>query len=306
MFQALIPYRRAFFSSRGSGSLLSRLDATSRGSAIAQVSKKMAAAFDTHPVPVFPVNSNERRISFVLNRKCNLLRPSCCQKGDTSKHLDNEAIYKQFDVALTKAENCGQAIYVSILGGEPTIWSDALITKIADRLKGYKAFDVLTNGTNRKSLWYSVPNAHFLTHVTDWETATQSCPYESKNDTPLLVVTHQALPLLEGYLKINKCKTLDIAPASDCGDMSITGEDLDEIQRLASKYNLPLHWTIGKGRLMEWSNTPFCNKNDTVWQFDCVNNIVATCYKSGGKGYVTLDKWSPSVEPDCTDCTVGL
>lgn len=266
----------------------------------------MTVAFDAHPVPVFPVNSNERRTSFVLNRKCNLHCPSCCQKGDTSKHLDDETVFKNFDKALTKAENCGQPIYVSILGGEPTIWSDALIAKIADRLKGYKAFDILTNGTNRKSLWYSVPNAHFLTHVTDWETNMKSYEYESKNDTPLIIITHQTLPLLEDYLKVNKCKSLDITPATDCGDMSITDKDLDEIERLARKYNVPKRWTIGKDRFVKGSNAPFCNKADVVWQFDCVNNTAVTCCKSGGKGYVMLNDWSPSVEPDCSDCTVGL
>lgn len=251
------------------------------------------------------INTAGRRVvSIMLDRQCNLHCPYCCQQNDRNyvprvgEHgLTQTEVYWRFDEAMARLKAI-TPVYPQILGGEPTLWSTSLIERIAHRLKDYLQFAVLTNGTNRDSAWYSVHNAVFLTHVTDWESAKCTYPYASPRDTPMIVVTHQAMPLIEHYLDLNQCHNLVVSPAGDCGDpgMNATISDIKKLRELVTMHGLP-------------AIRPVCYKmGHTVWQVDVMQGegggaSATTCCHSKG-GYVPIAQFTGQESAVCKGCTV--
>lgn len=226
-------------------------------------------------------------------------------------------MYSHFDKALTSIEALGVPLYPQILGGEPTLWSDVLIARIAKRLEHYPQFLLFTNDTNRNSLWYTVPNAQFLTHVTNWAGTMASYEYESEHDTPIIVVTHDDVGKLKAYLKRNKCRTLTVSPATDAGDLTCTASGIRRIADLARRYNVRCEYDATKDRLPlpscrcdlgnvteATSASVQCSKNRLVWQVDCATLQVLACCKA--HNYTPLDEWTPDTVPDCERCAVRV
>lgn len=262
----------------------------------------LGVSSDDYSEDVYGVYSKRavRRVSFVLDLRCNLNCPYCSQKKERKKavHISDDDMYSRFDKALTHMEGLGVPLYPQILGGEPTLWSDALITKIARRLSHYPQFLLFTNGTNRHSLWYTVPNVQFLTHITDWAETMTSYKYENERGTPIIVVTHNDVDKLETYLKHNKCRTLTVSPATDARDLTCTASDIKRITDLARQYNVRCEYDA-KGKA-------HCDKDNLVWQIDCTTSAlqVLTCCKA--HNLTPLEEWTPDTVPDCEGCTVRV
>ena len=186
-------------------------------------------------------------INFALHHGCNLNCPYCCQ-GANNKYnkCTDEEIYENFDKALTYFENNLDKAKISprILGGEPTIWSDELITKIMDRLKDYRTVGLFTNNTNKDSLWYKYDKIHTISHITDWKVHPEKLQMDNtnRNQTTVIVITHDDVDDLDQTLStINYQKQILIQLCNNSPDpsLNITKDDTSKLDAIVEKYELP-------------------------------------------------------------------
>lgn len=272
--------------------------------------RRNLAAMAVKSLPVF---CDTRGVSFMLNHQCNLHCAYCCQgRLQDTPPIDDDEMYRRFDKAITKLEGFGQKLKPGILGGEPTIWSDYLVRKLLARLARYDKFQLFTNGTNRKSLWYSAANCYRITHVTDWETHMVNYAYESDHDRPLIIVTHPMVERLEKYLKVNRCRSLMVDSATDSPTpgLDCTSEDNVYIAALVAQYGLTGGYTVNTA-LNNGDEEAKCTGCDLSWQADCSGDLghpimVTSCCKSEQAGYLPLEQWTPQFSPDCSGCLMAV
>lgn len=185
-------------------------------------------------------------INFALHHECNLNCPYCCQGLDKCNKCTDEEIFENFDTALTYFENNLDKAKIKprILGGEPTIWSDELITKIMDRLKDYRVVDLFTNNTNKDSLWYKYDKIRAITHIVDWKEHPEKLQMDNtnRNQISVIVITHDDVDDLDQTLStINYQKQILIQLCNNSSDpsLNITKDDTSKLDAIVEKYELP-------------------------------------------------------------------
>lgn len=185
-------------------------------------------------------------INFALHHGCNLNCPYCCRGVDKYNKYTDEEIYENFDKALTYFENNFNKVKIkpNILGGEPTIWSDELITKIMDRLKDYRIVGLFTNNTNKDSLWYKYDKIRLITHIVDWKEHPEKLQMDNidRNQLSMIVITHDDVNDLEQILSSINCqKQLSIQVCNNSPDpsLNITKDDVSKLNDIIEKHGLP-------------------------------------------------------------------
>lgn len=242
-------------------------------------------------------------INFALHHGCNLNCPYCCQGVDKYNKYTDEEIYENFDKALTYFENNldKAKINPNILGGEPTIWSDELITKIMDRLKDYRIVGLFTNNTNKDSLWYKYDKICLRTHITDWKEHPEKLQIDNidRNQLSMIVITHDDIDDLDQILSSINCqKQLSIQVCNNSPDpsLNITKDDVSKLNDIIEKYELPKILTCVYGTI----------------EFDCESMLGTICCASASKCNFTIEKLVEIVnnrevctKPTCDGCLLA-
>lgn len=228
--------------------------------------------------------TNDDRIvemHFALHHECNLNCPYCCQGLEKCNKYSDEEIFKNFDTALTYFENNlkKSKIKIRLLGGEPTIWSDELITKIMDRLKDYRVVDLFTNNTNKDSLWYKYDKIYAITHIVDWKEHPEKIQIDNmlRNQELNIVITHDDIEDLDQTLSnINYHRQISIQPCINSPDPSLntTKDDVARLKDIVDKYELPVITTCSMG----------------IIEFDCETMLGKPCCRGSHNCYYPIEK----------------
>lgn len=240
-------------------------------------------------------------INFALHHGCNLNCPYCCQGVDKYNKYTDEEIYENFDRALTYFENNldKAKIKPNIFGGEPTIWSDELITKIMGRLKDYRIVGLFTNNTNKDSLWYKYDKIRLITHIVDWKGHPEKLQIDNidRNQLSMIVITHDDVNDLEQILSSINCqKQLSIQVCNNSPDpsLNVTKDDVSKLNDIIEKYELPKILTCMYGTI----------------EFDCESMLGTICCTS--KCNFTIEKLVEIVnnrevctKPTCDGCLLA-
>lgn len=258
-------------------------------------------------------NAMNVRASFALDPACNTDCPYCNQ-GRAAKRFpprSEDEIFSGFDRALTRCESIlGYRPAVQILGGEPTLWSDALVRRIQERLSAYDEYLVFTNGFNRNSLFWKDPKAWLSYHVTDW---TRCRPVDELpgNAGLEIVVTKKDIHLVEEFLDANKNLKNPIHLAFCHGGGHEYDLDPYDIRRLAEiewrwRELFPLHRrsNLNFYELYRRDGLKACQRRcrtgHIIWNFLCYKDTVTPC--CGGKEEVPLDEFRGCPVSECGDC----
>ena len=239
-------------------------------------------------------------INFALHHGCNLNCPYCCQGYNKYNKCTDEEIYENFDKALTYFENNFDKAKIkpNILGGEPTIWSDELITKIMDRLKDYRIVDLYTNNTNKDSLWYKYDKIRLITHIVDWKECPEKLQMDNtdRNQLSVIVITHDDVDDLEQILSSINCQkqlAIHLCRNSPDPSLNITKDDVSKLNDIVEKYELPKILTCMYGTI----------------EFDCESMLGTICCTSTSKCNFTIEKLVEIVnsrkictKPTCDGC----
>lgn len=248
---------------------------------------------------------SDMRVTICLHPDCNLACPYCNRKENmkSEPRLTDSQMAKNFAHVLEQLGKLLPYGFVpQIMGGEPACWSLEFDKMIANLLEPFNHYIVFTNGTDRQSFWYKQPHAQTLTHVTDWrDTMTDYVPV-TERDSPVIVVTHQDLPYLEDYLKINTNKDLQIAPCDSAGEeWDITEEDAKKILCLQDKYALCFKGHVGVD--MDIDDGQKCDIYlNPRWQVDCATLMAAVCTKS--RNWVPFDELTQDTKLTCKGCVL--
>lgn len=251
-----------------------------------------------------------QKISFVFNRTCNANCKYCFQREQKDYPiLSDDELYANFDKALTKFEKLTNGnVYPQILGGEPTLMSDYLIQKIADRLKDYKQILIFTNGIKKDSLWYKLENVRFDIHVLNW--TDPNLKLEAKHGYfYTYVVSKNEIDKVEDFLKkiktdgavayINPCK-------SENPEINTTWEDRCRLASIVSKYQQDCLAELFSGKYTKKELQTKCRENKGVWDYDVITDTVRPCcgYCNGEfPQNIPLNDFDGTQKaPDCKDC----
>lgn len=209
-------------------------------------------------------------INFTFHNVCNLKCEYCSSKCRNAKIVTDDEVYENFDKALTYIEEKfkGRALNIGILGGEPTLFSDNLITKITNRLKNYRTYVLFTNDTNRNSIWYDHDNILYLTHIVDWKEHPENICVDNfeRNQIPIIVVTSKELDILDEILtNYNVVKDLIINACSDSPikELDLTKNDIDKLNKIIERrglFNGAMCRTQGNTILINCENLNLCKK----------------------------------------------
>ncbi|MBO7123310.1 MAG: glycosyltransferase [Treponema sp.] len=261
------------------------------------------------------INRNSRKVvaSFVLDLKCNKNCEYCCQKKEREgvRFLTEDEMFFNFDKALTKCESLiGHHPQVQLLGGEPTLWSDGLVSKIQKRLAQYDDYHVFTNGFNKNSLLWNDHKAVLHCHITDWTNCER---ISGLPETAIikLVVTKKDIHLLDSFLSANSDLSNNIILLSCHGAGKEYDLDIDDIKTLA---NIEWEWRklfpLENRINLNWYETyrekgleycqACCKKYKTVWNFNCYNNTVSPCCMA--KNSYSLENFYGQKVESCGDC----
>ena len=223
----------------------------------------------------------KRKITFILNKKCNLRCKYC---SNTEGNISDEEIFANFDRNLTKIEQMTNGkIYLQIMGGEPTIWSDWLTDKVIERISNYRDVFIFTNGTNRKSKFYSCNNVILITHITDWRNNDYEHYTRLDNELFTVVYEHNCLDEMERFIKTIPTIELDTISINPCfgnSDASCDEKDLEDLYNLSKKYQTNMSYTKLYEQRKNMGIVKFnelCNNSLGVWQLDCNTNKISPC-----------------------------
>ena len=247
-------------------------------------------------------------ITFELNKECNRDCAYCTQaRGRPFPHYDDEEIFSRFDKMLSHLEKITDGkISPQIMGGEPTLWSGALIEKILERLSDYPQVVVVTNHDKKDSAWERSPKVIFYTHLVDWEGMGKLPP--AKNEGFMIVVTKQNLPFLEDFIRANAGQQINIdAYIGEDESLALSDEDRKIIAEIEAKY------PAVDGAILASVRTGYksivapeeCVGKANIWRADCTSMTVCPCCGRDQKviPYAEFTGQLPCLE-DCGDCAV--
>lgn len=247
-------------------------------------------------------------VTFELNKECNRNCSYCTQaRGRPFPHYDDGEIFSRFDKMLTHLEKItGGRVLPQIMGGEPTIWSDALIRRILARLSGYPQISVITNHDNKNSAWEESGKVWFYTHIVDW--AGRGKVQFAQNESGMIVVTKKDLPNLEEFVRANTGNRINIdAYIGEDISLALSGEDRRKIAEIERKY------LDTDGAILASVETGYksivppaeCIGKMNIWRADCTHMTLCPCCGRNQRlyPYEEFTGQRPCPE-DCGDCTV--
>ena len=214
-----------------------------------------------------------QKVSFLFNKTCNENCPYCFQERN-AKCYDDDTLYKNFDEALSKFEKLtNNNVFPQILGGEPTLFSDYLITKILNRLHNYKTIYVFTNGKKKDSLWYKQSNVVLNHHLVNWSKG--DIPQRKEGEVQSIVVCKNEIPALNIWLEsldgviINPCN-------SNKEQYNCTYEDRKTIREITKRTRAEDAALAIFDKSLE-ENQSRCRASVGVWEYDVGARTVSTC-----------------------------
>lgn len=149
--------------------------------------------------------SNKQIVTFSLSRDCNRNCDYCSQKTawpETNVKLSEDEIFDNFCKCLEKIESIAKKpLYIQLMGGEPTLWSDKLVSLVLERLKDYEEIRIFTNKANPKSLLFKSHKVKYTTHLIDWHG--KKLEKIKENELIAIVVTKNDITKLDAFLSIN-------------------------------------------------------------------------------------------------------
>lgn len=246
-----------------------------------------------------------QNVTFALNRTCNK-RCAYCQDDKDHEPLSDEQMYENFDKCISRAERLHimarneDNLFPQIKGGEPTMWSDWLITKIQERLSKYNHYIVFTNGSNRDSLWYKDKKAIKIEHVIDWHG--KKLEWED-SVIHAVVVCHNELDELEYFCRLNEGMRILLMPCRhENPELNCTFDDISEMARIEKLYdkadNVETFIERCKNGLDGAQN--YCRGFLNGWEFDCVGMKASPCCVNGNR--VPVEDFWGIEKVDCKGC----
>ena len=176
---------------------------------------------------------------------------------------------------LTKIEQKYKSINIKILGGEPTMFSENLSTKIKNRIKKYDNIEMFTNGYNKNNILFKDETIYKNIHITDWK--------QGFNETEFfydrcfnIVFEHGDEEYLRQFVKnkknfyiINPC----IGYAKECVKEDII--KIIEIIKPYSNFKLCGNFILNKDDLL---SRVYCKKEKKHYiEIDCNTMELALC-----------------------------
>jgi glycosyltransferase involved in cell wall biosynthesis len=106
--------------------------------------------------------------AFYVDKHCNLNCSYCRQKKFDIEERTPKQILADFRKAYYFIKSRVQAMYPSILGGEPTLWDEEVQYGVMNIIQEPE-YALFTNGYNTDAPIYNDPRAHVFLHIADWE-----------------------------------------------------------------------------------------------------------------------------------------
>lgn len=261
-----------------------------------------------------------RVVSLELNNTCNKHCAYCNQYTRTTEEITEEQLYNNFDAYLKIIEaEYTEGIKPQLLGGEPTLLSEAMQIKIIERLQNYREIVLFTNGYDTTCPLYKWPNMVIIQHATtieELDTMLKAHTYKDGNIMFTYVVLHDEVYKIEDYVKNNtelvKYK-LQLSPCSNSGSavMDCTMQDVKKLINIGQEYNLILNTSakmvadIFENRLSVARHD--CFNNGTIMEVDCIKGTVLGCCKANVEpvpisrfDFHNIRKHVPEIE--CMNC----
>lgn len=175
--------------------------------------------------------------TFILTTKCNEDCSYCWQKNLPSSYLcdtrSEEQIYQDFCDSYCTIKGAYPCLIPSLMGGELTLLSDELVTKVLNTVTEHVIY-VYLNGTNIDSPFYKDDRCIVTRHIVDWENRPTIVPVNER-EVFSIQVTHDKVDELIKYIRQDfpseLLPKLKIAPTrSKNKDISTQIEDIKRIQ----------------------------------------------------------------------------
>ena len=257
----------------------------------------------------FSVKKNRRITNGVTNivtliffMQCNKKCKYCSQKNSTEPWaVDESFLLANFYEVVDKIESVyGKHWIPQICGGEPSLMSDKLASKIMERLKDYRV-TLVTNGNEYcKSVFYTYPNLDAYVHITDK-------PYDDSflraYDSSCVVANHEDLPDIINAIK-NHTLTKDCFFPIYAGTEKrfiMTKKDIVELDRTLREEGYPVGIRVNPALKLCMSYDRQY-KEARIWN----KTFVPCCGK--GEEEIPIEKWNGQ-EPSgkhCKGCAMYL
>ena len=248
-------------------------------------------------------------VTFYLHMQCNRSCVYCCDIPfrPWPEFTDDEML-SRFDTLVSHVEKLtGGNFAPSIIGGEPTLWSDYMVNGILDRLSGHGRITVLTNHSIRTSAWEGNPRVFFITHLTDWEGKGRVAA--NANEALKIVVTHDSIGRLEPFMRANFDHMIGISEYFGEDERFIlTDEDKEKLFELESKYPRVEPQLLFQRKLLKGMDANECRElcrkeKRHIWQAHCARMRMTPCCGAGSFGvpYEEFDG-SPPDSGFCEGC----
>ena len=247
-------------------------------------------------------------VTFELNKECNRDCVYCTQaRGRPYPHYDDDEIFSRFDRILTHLEKItGGRVMPQIMGGEPTIWSDALIRRILDRLSGYTRIAVVSNHDKKDSAWEECGRVVWYTHVVDWKTA--GTLKLQANEMCMIVVCHGDVGALGDFMMKNAgCRIRIDEYIGEDESLKLTDEDRARIAALEQTYpqidTQILSAYASRGTSV--TDPEACRQSLNIWRADCTHMTVCPCCGRNQRLY-PYEEFTGQLPclAECTGCNV--
>lgn len=249
-----------------------------------------------------------QNVAITLNKECNLKCEYCSQQYRTWKHYSDDEIINRLKKMLSHIDKITEGnVSYTIMGGEPSIFSDYLIKNIIKCMSKYNKFCVVTNGIIKNPLWTNCSNIYYYSHITDW---INKGHFESEANTRYnIVVTHKDIQHLHKFIASNTDKYIEIGIyIGENNSLKLTEEDFDVIRSIEKEF-----FSVNKSLLI-YDNYVYdygieayykaCSDYSNMWLADCTDMKIFPCCGRFVNSYDYLEFNGQKTDTDkCKGCT---